>query len=375
MGIVRSFASLIQRPRPISPIGPIGPIRTTPLVGPRSKIRCRPWPFFAVANSFQRAIFAALRINRAVAQLGSALEWGSRGRGFESRRPEIAKRRTGAPAYRRELKSYAVAWRLFAASLDLPGIMIGKGPGSFLDRSTVIALSAFVALSALTVLSLTALAQIQGTPTPSPSQSPSPRVKIPLPPKPYATGYGSKPSPSPSPSVQLPPDLLPNPQSPPIPTPPPPATNDLLPENKPAPTPVGPQPTEPDLLPSTPTPGPSPSGSASAEAKETPTPKKLAEQVLKEKMRFRQIESAAERDPHAIELWSTANKQYTMEYRREWQRLYYVYVCDLMRKFDPSLSELINNWEATHLSAQSVHNSKPTVPSDELRGPAEEQSR
>ncbi len=25
---------------------------------------------------------------RAVAQLGSALEWGSRGRGFESRRPE-----------------------------------------------------------------------------------------------------------------------------------------------------------------------------------------------------------------------------------------------------------------------------------------------
>src|SRR5205085_904678 len=27
--------------------------------------------------------------NRAVAQLGSALEWGSRGRGFESRRPEM----------------------------------------------------------------------------------------------------------------------------------------------------------------------------------------------------------------------------------------------------------------------------------------------
>src|SRR5258708_23288504 len=28
--------------------------------------------------------------NRAVAQLGSALEWGSRGRGFESRRPDNA---------------------------------------------------------------------------------------------------------------------------------------------------------------------------------------------------------------------------------------------------------------------------------------------
>jgi len=101
----------------------------------------------------------------------------------------------------------------------------------------------------------------------------------------------------------------------------------------------------------------------------------MAEQVLKEKMRFRQIESAAERDPHAIEMWNTANKQYTMEYRREWQRLYYVYVCNIMRKLDPSLSQLIDAWEQTHLSAQSVHNSRPTVPQDELRGPAETQSR
>jgi hypothetical protein len=178
--------------------------------------------------------------------------------------------------------------------------------------------------------------------------------------------------------VQLAPDLIPDSQHVPIPTPPPPATNDLLPENKPLPTPVGPQPSEPDLLPSSPTPGPSPARSASAPAaspEETPTPKKLAEAVLKEKMRFRQIESAAERDPHAIEMWNTANKQSTMEYRRQWQRLYYVYVCNIMRKLDPSLSALIDNWEQTHLSAQSVHNSRPTVPQDELRGPAETQSR
>jgi hypothetical protein len=32
----------------------------------------------------------ALLQRRAVAQLGSALEWGSRGRGFESRRPDHA---------------------------------------------------------------------------------------------------------------------------------------------------------------------------------------------------------------------------------------------------------------------------------------------
>jgi hypothetical protein len=101
----------------------------------------------------------------------------------------------------------------------------------------------------------------------------------------------------------------------------------------------------------------------------------LAEQVLKEKMRFRQIESAAERDPHAIELWNTANQQYTMEYRREWQRLYYVYVCDMMRKLDPSLKELIDSWEQTHLSAESSHNLRPTVPRKELRGAAETQNR
>jgi hypothetical protein len=178
--------------------------------------------------------------------------------------------------------------------------------------------------------------------------------------------------------VQLAPDLIPDAQHVPIPTPPPPATNDLLPENKPLPTPVGPQPSEPDLLPSTPTPGPSPAGSASAAGAppaETATGKKLAEEVLKEKMRFRQIESAAERDPHALEMWNTAKQQYTMEYRREWQRLYYVYVCDVMRKLDPSLKELIDSWEQTHLSAESSHNLRPTVPRDALRGPAETQSR
>jgi hypothetical protein len=148
-----------------------------------------------------------------------------------------------------------------------------------------------------------------------------------------------------------------------------------LPENKPAPTPVVEAPVQKDLLPSTPTPGPSPGASASAEAEETPTPKKLAEQVLKEKMRFRQLESIAERDPHALELWDTAGRQSTMEYRRRWQRLYYVYVCEKMRKLDPSVSDSIDNWEQTHLSAESLHNTKPTVPDEELRGPVGEQQR
>jgi hypothetical protein len=253
--------------------------------------------------------------------------------------------------------------------------MIGKRFSGLLDRSGVTALTALVALTALTTLALTLRAQtIQGTPTPSATQWPSPKSNIPPAPKPYASSFG-KSSASPSPSVQLPPDLLPDPQHAPIPTPPPPASNDLLPENKPAPTPVEQAPSQQDLIPSTPTPGPSPGASASAEAQETPTPKKLAEQVLKEKMRFRQLESMAERDPHAIELWDTANRQFTMEYRRRWQRLYYVYVCEKMRKLDPSVSELIDNWEQTHLSAQSLHNTKPTVPDQELHGPVGEQQR
>jgi hypothetical protein len=46
--------------------------------------------------------------DRAVAQLGSALEWGSRGRGFESRRPDIARRNLLASNKIRLLKQVAV---------------------------------------------------------------------------------------------------------------------------------------------------------------------------------------------------------------------------------------------------------------------------
>ncbi len=45
-----------------------------------------------LGNSETSLAIATAAVNsgrsRAVAQLGSALEWGSRGRGFESRRPE-----------------------------------------------------------------------------------------------------------------------------------------------------------------------------------------------------------------------------------------------------------------------------------------------
>ena len=42
-----------------------------------------------MANLLSLRIFGAS--NRAVVQLGRTLEWGSRGRGFESRRPDVTK--------------------------------------------------------------------------------------------------------------------------------------------------------------------------------------------------------------------------------------------------------------------------------------------
>ena len=41
------------------------------------------------------AVVNTSRAERAVAQLGSALEWGSRGRGFKSRRPEFVETNLG----------------------------------------------------------------------------------------------------------------------------------------------------------------------------------------------------------------------------------------------------------------------------------------
>jgi hypothetical protein len=69
--------------------------------------------FFLLENA-PSAPHLALLPRRAVAQLGSALEWGSRGRGFESRRPDL----------------HGVVWKLdrfsrsFAESVTRPEDMI-----------------------------------------------------------------------------------------------------------------------------------------------------------------------------------------------------------------------------------------------------------
>jgi hypothetical protein len=75
----------------VGPISLIRPIDTSkPLVYPPTVNRePRTSHNLSVANVLELDIFPVLQKTRAVAQLGSALEWGSRGRGFESRRPDI----------------------------------------------------------------------------------------------------------------------------------------------------------------------------------------------------------------------------------------------------------------------------------------------
>jgi hypothetical protein len=68
------------------------PISRMSLIGPiHGSLSALPGRFFTFpfAKTCDLGIFPVLRKTRAVAQLGSALEWGSRGRGFESRRPDV----------------------------------------------------------------------------------------------------------------------------------------------------------------------------------------------------------------------------------------------------------------------------------------------
>ena len=58
-------------------------------------------------------------LNRAVAQLGSALEWGSRGPGFESRRPDIIPRKSMAMFYVYVLRSETTRHRYVGSCADV----------------------------------------------------------------------------------------------------------------------------------------------------------------------------------------------------------------------------------------------------------------
>jgi hypothetical protein len=161
-------------------------------------------------------------------------------------------------------------------------------------------------------------------------------------------------APSPTPTPQMPPDLIPNPNSVPIPTPPPSAP-DLLPES--------------NKLPPTPTPGPNPADllpHGIPIGTPTPTPKPLAEQAVKDKARFREILTTAKREPQALEFWANAAKADNLEYKREWLRQYDSFVASVMRKLEPRLKATIDTWERGQLTTHSQQTIKPTIPLHDL---------
>ena len=219
-------------------------------------VSCRKKLFLLDNNAL--APHLAILWRRAVAQLGSALEWGSRGRGFESRRPDLGEKRT---------------------------LM------RFLLSSLTALLLAVVAASAQEVEPTPTVPAPQATATPQPTPSTS-----------------SAPTFSPTPeSQQQEPELLPDSKT--LPSTP---AETVLPQD------LIPQGTKPQIPGSIPNPT-------------------SAEQLEKDKIRFRQIRTIAVRNPYAIYFLRRARLERTDEMKREYLRVYYTTMCDQMRKLEPRL--------------------------------------
>jgi hypothetical protein len=141
---------------------------------------------------------------------------------------------------------------------------------------------------------------------------------------------------SPSPQPQQAPQLLPN-------------TNALPPQPGPAPAlrdliPGGIIPALPGLLPSP----------------------NSAEQLEKDKIRFREIRTIAVRNPYTIYLWRTAQSEQTDELKREYLRVYYLTMCDEMRKLEPRLKGMIDAFENLNVSRSSPTGQRPTIPGRDI---------
>ena len=95
---------VLYKPHPVHFVHLVAmpPIDFSYLISAPLRLLARPWPMglrYGCAKTFSLSCLKGtctfpletrcfLARERAVAQLGSALEWGSRGRGFESRQPE-----------------------------------------------------------------------------------------------------------------------------------------------------------------------------------------------------------------------------------------------------------------------------------------------
>jgi hypothetical protein len=97
----------------------------------------------------------------------------------------------------------------------------------------------------------------------------------------------------------------------------------------------------------------------------TPNPTS-AEQLEKDKIRFRQLRTIAVRDPYAIYFWRRARSENTDEMKREYLRVYYITMCEEMRKLEPRLKPMIDAFEASNLARVSPIAARPTVPERDI---------
>ena len=127
---------------------------------------------------------------------------------------------------------------------------------------------------------------------------------------------------------------------------------ELLPESKTLPSPPAETPRLLDLIPQ----GIKPQFPGSI-----PNPTS-AEQVEKDRIRFRQIRTIAMRNPYAIYFWRRARLAHTDEMKREYLRVYYTTMCDQMRKLEPRLKLTIDAFETANIGRASQIALRPTVP-------------
>jgi hypothetical protein len=153
---------------------------------------------------------------------------------------------------------------------------------------------------------------------------------------------GQTPVPSPSPAVSPAPEAQEPPQ--------------LLPESKTLPT----QPPETvlprDLI---------PEGAKPKIPGSVPNPTS-AEQLDKDKARFRQLRTIALRNPYAIYFWRRARLERTEEMKREYLRVYYTTMCDEMRKLEPRLKPMIDTFENGNIGRLSQAAIRPTIPERDI---------
>ena len=91
-----------------------------------------------------------------------------------------------------------------------------------------------------------------------------------------------------------------------------------------------------------------------------------AEQLEKDKFRFREIRTIAVRNPYAIYLLRRARSEATDELKREYLRVYYITMCDEMRKLEPRLRAMIDAFENGNVGRSAPVGQRPTIPGRDI---------